>query len=299
MKKYIIILCILLVLIFICFIGYFVYSKNDNQTSIDTLKSKVNDEISYLNTTIIGMLNQFNNISFTNYQVVEKEVPTPDSSETSSGQQESGGEQGGSQQSQQGGSTGSNSNTVTAMEIVPNSILTNKNNAINWDMQKQTIEQIYETWTTILLDLSALNVNNDNLLKFHTTLDKTTTALEAQDKRLAISSLAELYGLLPLYLNEYSDDRTLIAIYATKSNVLFAYALMEYDDKSKEIKTYLDKAKNEFSYVVNNPIANNDKISNINKSYVELNEIEKDNSIKQKKIFYVHYKNLMQELEML
>lgn len=158
---------------------------------------------------------------------------------------------------------------------------------------------MYATWTSILLDLNQLEISSDHLLKFHTILDQATQAIEKKERKTAMTKISELYGLLPLYLENFSNDQNEIHLYKTKSNILYAYTLMEYNNKEKEIRQYLTNAKNEFSYLMNASIDNSLDVTSINKSYVLLNEIEKDFNIKEKKIFYIHYKNLMQELEVI
>lgn len=302
MKKYVITICILLGLLLSCFACYFVYSKYENTTTTETLKSKVDEEIKYLDNNIIKIINSFNNITYTNYKIVEQKVPSSDSSSSEDSKSSGGGGSGGSGSSsggQSGSSSGEEDNTITSISIASNGILTNKDNKVDWKQIKEEIEKMYGAWTTILIDLNALNVDNNQLLKFNNILDNLTQALEKEDKKISISRLAELYSLLPLYVKDYSNDRNMISIYNTKSNILFAYALMEYDNKDREVKDYITKAKKEFSYIVNNPVENSKSMSTINKAYVELNEMEKDNSIKERKIFYIHYKNLLQELSVI
>lgn len=290
MKKYVVTIIIVCIIIIVSFIGYYVYSKEDFNSQPNLLEDKAKEELSYLDTSIIAMLNSFNQISYANYKVVEKKLPNSSSEESSSS---------GSSEQEGGQDKKQSSNSITHMSSVPNSILNNQDKELNWENLKAEIEKMYATWTSILLDLNALEVKNENLLKFHTILDETTQAIEKKERKKAITKLAELYGLLPLYMEDYSSDEKEIHLYKTKSNVLYAYALIEYDGKEKEIKKYLSNAKNEFSYLMNISVDNSLDMISINKSYVLLNEIEKDFDIKEKKIFYIHYKNLMQELEVI
>ena len=158
---------------------------------------------------------------------------------------------------------------------------------------------MYSTWTTVLIDLNALNVNNTNLLKYNSTLDDITQALENEDKKTSMIKLADLYSLLVSYIKEYSSNNKLIQLLDTKSNILYAYSLAEYEDKWSEMKNYTDKAQNVYNNIINNELKNNDSTNNINKAYVLLNEISKSTSKKDKNIFYINYKNLMKELEII
>ena len=49
--------------------------------------------------------------------------------------------------------------------------------------------------------------------------------------------------------------------------------------------------------MLNNQVNNMNNIDEINKSYILINELEEDSNNKNKNVFYVNYRNLMQELE--
>ena len=87
-----------------------------------------------------------------------------------------------------------------------NSILSNNNDKVDWDLIKSDIETMYSSWTTVLMHLTTLNVNKDNLLKYNDTLGKIVDNLENEDKETALVNLADLYNLLTLYIQDFSDD---------------------------------------------------------------------------------------------
>ena len=80
MKKYVIIIIAVLLVVFG---GVYVYSTNKKTWSVgdfkpkddtSSLKSKADEEISYLARTVILLMNKFNNINYANYKVVEQSV---------------------------------------------------------------------------------------------------------------------------------------------------------------------------------------------------------------------------------
>lgn len=177
-----------------------------------------------------------------------------------------------------------------------NSILSNNNDKVDWDLIKSDIETMYSTWTTVLMDLTTLNVNKDNLLKYNDTLGKIVDNLENEDKETALVNLADLYNLLTLYIQDFSDDNNNKSLFIVKSNILYAYAYIETDDWDK-VNDYVSKAKTEFANIVNGQVNNVSKIDKINKAYILINEVEKNSNEKKKSVFYVNYINLIQELE--
>lgn len=105
MKKYAIIFFISIIIVLILFGGYYVYSVN-SQDTVANLKAKANEEIIYLGSEIISMMNKFNNITYANYKVVEETVTS--NQEEKQGSTSSSGNQG--SQSSSGNGTG-NSNS--------------------------------------------------------------------------------------------------------------------------------------------------------------------------------------------
>lgn len=301
MKKYIITIAVILGVMLIMFGSYYIYSNTSSQEDVDTLKSKVDEEIKYLDSVIVSIMNKFNNITYANYKIVEEKVTSQNQNQKNSSVKSIE-----SQEGQSGGNNKDNSqgnsieNTITNISMDYSSILVNSDNKkIEWNYIKKEIEKMYSTWTTVLIDLNALNVNNTNLLKYNSTLDDITQALENEDKKTSMIKLADLYSLLVSYIKEYSSNNRLIQLLDTKSNILYAYSLAEYEDKWSEMKNYTDKAQNVYNNIINNELKNNDSTNNINKAYVLLNEISKSTSKKDKNIFYINYKNLMKELEII
>ena len=191
---------------------------------------------------------------------------------------------------------GSQGNTINSSNVELNSILSNNNDKVDWDLVKSDIETMYSTWTTVLMDLTTLNVNKDNLLKYNDTLGKIVDNLENEDKETALVNLADLYNLLTLYIQDFSDDSNNKSLFVVKSNILYAYAYIETDDWDK-VNDYVSKAKTEFANIVNGQVYNVSKIDKINKAYILINEVEKNSNEKKKSVFYVNYINLIQELE--
>lgn len=189
-------------------------------------------------------------------------------------------------------------NPITNMTMKYSSILVNPNKKIDWNMIKKETEKMYHTWNTVLIDLNSLSINQDNLLKYTTILDNLTKAVQKEDKKQVLYRLAELYDLLVIYTKEYSNDNKRITLMDTRTNVLYAYTLIE-DDRWKDMQNYIKKAQNIYNNMMNNTLQNSGNNVNTNKAYVLLNELYKSTDTKEKDIFYINYKNLMREFDMI
>ncbi len=275
MKKYIITIVTLFAIILLSIGGYFLYSnaKTKESSSTTTLQAKSMSEINYLSTEIIEMMNGLNNISFSNFEIQNKTIEAESS-----------------------GNETASENSIDTSVMQFDNILTSDNNDINWKDLKGRVENMYSTWTTVLIDLTTLNVNRDNLLKYNSLLDDIVLEMEKEDKKQTLIKLADLYQLLAQYVNDVSQDSTVKSIFATKSNVLYAYAMVGNEDWNK-VREYVSTAKQEFSNNLTNPVENMANFDSMNKAYILLNELAEDSNREEEKIFYINYRSLIQELE--
>ena len=287
MKKYVISIIIFFIIILLAIGGYFMYSNimNNKSNDMKSLQEKSLAEIDFLDTSITSMMNGLNNISYNNYRIVSEEINVTNEQLGNSNES----------QSAEGSSTNEQS-SINSSNVTNNDILLGTNNNVNWDNLKSEIENMYDSWTTILIDLTTLNVNKENLLKFNSTLDQIVKDLDNEDKSASLVHIADLYNLLTLYMKDFAADREETKIYNVKSNILYAYSFVETDDWNT-VKNYIGNAKNEFSNILNNQVNNKNSIDEINKAYILINELEEDCNTQNKNVFYVNYRNLMQELE--
>lgn len=288
----------------------------------EDVKSKVSQELDYLDTKIAGMLNKLNNISLTNYTITSEEVSLtePKSGDSSSGNEQSGGgssqgEQMGSQGSTQGGSQGdsqgqsssqggsegqgsSKSDNITAMQMKAKTILNSDESHIDWNTIKTEVEILDEAWGVILLDLASLNVNNDDVLNFSATLNDCILSIKDEDKAKSLSNLAKLYSFIPKYESSISASNDKQIIKQTKSHIVNAYSVIEKDDWNGA-KNSLSQAEDTFKSITNDIdyIKNNE--FKVNKTYVLLKELQNSLSHEDKKLFYIKYKNLIESVNIL
>lgn len=301
MKKYIITIITLFLIIVIAIVGYFVYGniKESKANSSDMLTEKVISEIEYLGDNIIYIMNELNNISYTNYKIVSEEIEDSSSDENSSSSGSNSGQggsesSGGQSSSEQGDSDKKSSITTTNMSNANSILNDDSTDKTNWNNVNMKVQDMYSAWTTIMIDLSSLNVNKDDLLKFNSTLDKISSSLEQKDKENALLNCSDLYSLLSKYVNDFSEENS--KIYNVRSNILYSYSEIERDNWEEAVN-YIKKADENFASILNNQINNIDKIDIINKAYVLLNELQEDCNSKDRKVFLINYSNLMQELQ--
>ncbi len=152
------------------------------------LEEKISAELSYLDTKLVAMLNKINGISYENYAIKADEITTESQSGGGSGESQSSSgsssnEEGGQSNSSSEGTSSQNSSSESGSgkdskssvkySMEGNEILL-KNRTPDWNTVKAEIEKLYCSWSTIMLDLYKVNINNQDILSFNTDLDDAT-----------------------------------------------------------------------------------------------------------------------------
>lgn len=290
--------------------------KSENEK--ESLEEKVNTEISYIDSELVAIVNALNNIDYAKYKVVEQETEgtnkSSNNSESGSSKQESEGEKtqesgGGSEESKQQGSssdgssktekenaTSSSSNKVFSMQA--NNVLGKQESDINWSQLKNKIENLYTTWTTVSADLKKIGVSDEELNKFSNKIDFVAYAIKSENKEETMNNVIELYEYLPKFVEVYAKDGKEKNVLYSKYNLLVCY---KYADSEKwdELQSSLSDLKMSFSNISNQKDKYKGKDINISNAFVIINEMNNTINIKEKDIFFVKYKNLMQELNII
>lgn len=300
-KRYFILFLCTIIIITIVFTTVIVFSNTNTNSEND----KVQEEISYIETKILGMINSLNNIPFSNSILLEQnsikgQSKSQNNQESSSGQSQSSGEEGSSSDSSSSGgassrsSQNSQSEEYTKYSVSIENILIGLDEEIDWNYLKDTVEILYTSWPTIMIDLHNINIKNEDILLFSNELDTLIVNIENEDKRATANSLAILYSYLPIYFSQFSEDSNKINTYYTKSYIINSYVLLE-DDKWDDMQNEITKAQEYFGLIINS-INQNISQNNISKSYILLNEMNNAIKLKDEKLYYLKYKNVMESL---
>jgi len=85
-------------------------------------------------------------------------------------------------------------------------------------------------------------------------------------------------------------------LYKTKSHILNACAAIEKDD-FEQVKNELSNAEQSFLPILNNISAEEKNQSALNKIYILIKELQNSIDNRDKDIFYIKYKNIIQEIK--
>ena len=287
-----------------------VVTVNNKKTN---LNEKIISEIDYLDKTMIVMVNKLNNLQTsdeihakrTSVEISSQNNIMTDSSKSgeegnsnSKGSKMGGTDSSGNSGSEQGaGNTGDSSTSTEKYQIQNNAVLLRNTSDIDWNELQNQAENLYKSWTTITLDLNTMNVTSDDILAYNTNLDNLMISLKKKNKVNSAICLANMYSLIPKYTNEISNDTAKSKLENVKSNIIFAYSIVE-TNRWDDVLKLLGQAETDLTELM----TMKENLSairkpKINKAYVLLKELIKSSNDKNVDIFYLKYINLMEELD--
>lgn len=307
---------LIIVIIVLSLTIYTSATKNNEQDQ----KEKVTAEIKFLESKLVNLLNSLNNIEFENYKVSigelseeSKEKKYSESSGISSGGSggssgsSSGGQSGGSDSgsggqsgggskgdSSSGGGETNNTDTNKKFELTASGVL-NNNEEINWDNIKSEVEILYSSIPTLTLDLYQLNLNQEDILSFNKEFDNLAINVKNENKEQSINQLSKLYEYIPKFAKNSINEEWKRNVLEVKSNIFKAYKNLESENWD-EISKNITEAINIYSRLLTDTNIDSGKQYLINKGYIIINELQNTITLKEKEIFLIKYKNLLEEL---
>ena len=309
MKKYqkiayIFLVIFVLSIVFILFKSYADINKNEDE------KEKTETEIQRIELSFVNMFNELNNIKFENYRINTSQInkedlkdnssssaseTIPSSGGSSSSESSSSGDQGESQKENGSSQSSEESKENQNYEMKLSGVLTN-NSDINWENLKNEVEILYSAIPSLTIDLYKININKEKITNFNQEYDNLMKAIKEENKQNALDALANLYNYLPDFIENSTDDTNEKILIKTKNNVFKAYSLLDKNDWNA-ITENVNLANQEFTKMLTNSQSSNKNQYIINKAYVQINELQNSTKTKEKEIFLIKYKNLLEELE--
>lgn len=289
------------IFIIICTLTMTGCTKEDNNKK--ELKRKVGEELNYLDTHIISLINDLNNISLENYKVSSERVEMQEESQKLStgsvgGEEKTTTQKEGQQSSGQSESGKNSESNINTTKMEPNAILASNKEEIDWERIKYEIESLNEAWTVILLDLYSLNVNNDDVVAFSTAIDSTIISIKNENKQDSLINLAKLYSYIPIYEKGISAENNIQNVKQTKSFLINAYSVVEQGNWY-EVQTNINECEKTFKNVVNDIEFASKNEYKVNKTYVLIKELQNSLDLQDKEVFYIKYKSLLESVNTL
>ena len=288
-----------LIILFSVLILIILAGCENNEKENNLLKEKTLNEIKYLDSKIVGMLNNINNISYQNYKVSTEEIELDKSSGESGEQTATSQVQGQKDKGEQGETQGESkeTQTINKSEMSYSSILNTNGTQPNWDLIKSDIEVLHSTWNTIIMDLNLAEVSSESITNFDKELDNTTIAIKNENKSESIGGLARMYSFIPTFI-EGSNKEDNTNIESVKMHVLNAYSFAETENW-ESMANEIVQAVSKFDTFKQNKNEKEKNSFNLRKAEITLRELQASVDLHDKDVFYIKYRNAIEQLSML
>ena len=304
MKKYKKIAYVFLIII-VSILSVTIYA-NASKEDRESKKEKNFSEVEFLETKLLNLANEINNIETRNYNISTTEISTQaedqKDSESSGQNQEGGNSQGGdsnsgTKTSSSNKSSDSQSKSSQKFDLVEKGILTSSED-VNWKDIKNEIEILYSSIPTITLDLYQLNTNKEDILNFNKEFDNLTMVVKEEKKEETLSELSKLYDYIPKFMENSTDDELYKVVTEAKANILKAYSKL--DSKNwQEISNDIKQAIDIYSKLLTDTNIDQSKQYTISKVYIMINELQNAIQMQDESIFLIKYKNIIEEMNTL
>lgn len=294
MKKfYFLIYIVFIILVFIS--GFYLYSVKSKKSSQNEISEKVLSEISFLEKKFVDMFNDLNNITFENYSIKMTEIDQKESEkndEKSSSDKSRNEDKNKSEESEKINENEKNSK----YEMVRSGILTDEKKNIDWSKIKNDVEDIYKLLYPLTLDLYKTDVNYQDIINFNNEYDNLTVLVKEENKQAVLDELSVLYDYIPGFVDKCTEDEKEKSIIKIKNYVLKAYSVLDKDEW-KNISDNINDATNETAKLLTD-VNNQENINqySLNRMYIILNEMQNSVELKDKQVFLIKYKNILEDL---
>ncbi len=174
-----------------------------------------------------------------------------------------------------------------------NSDQSNEEVTLNWEEITKTVNKINETLDTIILDLSEIEISNDDLINFRNQINNLSISVTNQDKATFLQETAILYSLLPTFLEKYSNNNE-ISIMQLKSLAVTSFIYSDLLDW-ENAKNTIASAETKYKEMMDDVNYMREYSYNLNKVYVLLEEFKTVIDAEQNSLSKIKYINFIEK----
>ncbi len=309
MKKNVIIILVSIIVVILVLSSLVVFASTGKQEL--TLEEKVTQEIKYIDNYLVSMLGDFNGLHIGSFLKEDNSSEwqfdsAQDNSKSQSNNETENGESNSSNNSEKSSKNQEESqsrdhliNSKPNSKETQNGVLANQGKyETQWETIQTQIENLYQTWNTISIDLNSLNVDGKSILAFNDFLNTSTQYIKKKDKAATMKEISKLYQLLPKYNADYKPNSKETNVLEIKNAVVAAYVYVTNDDW-ETAKKQLSGAVVQFTSLLNSVGQNFQNQTLVNQCYILVNELNKAIGLQDKEIFFIQYQNLMGKMDII
>lgn len=291
MKKTITIIIITVLAIIAILSSLVVYANSQDDSN--QLSDKVTQELMYLNQYFVTMLGDFNGLSIGDNRLQETEPKIQTNINTNLSDQAD------TNTNQSNDNLQQRSKVEEKTDTVQNGILKNDGKYdTKWEKVQTEIEQIYQVWNTVSIDLYSLNIDNTLIVSFNDSLNNATQAIKNKDKASAVDAVTQMNEKILEYKKRCGQDEREKEILTIQHDAVASYADVT-NDRWDNANAKLADSEKRFSNLLNTLTDDYTNQATMSQCYILINELKKAVGLKDKEIFFIEYRNLMSKMEIL
>lgn len=169
-----------------------------------------------------------------------------------------------------------------------------KDDTIEWNKIFDDEERINNVLETIVLDLTEIDVSNDEILKFSNEINNLLAATTAESEDELLARLNNLYALIPNYMKKVGASKSTIQDKELKSIILASYSLANAENWS-EAKVMIQSAVDKYNTMMDDIEYMQENAYKLNKTYILLGEVKNAIDSENMKIVNLKFVNFIEK----
>lgn len=170
-----------------------------------------------------------------------------------------------------------------------------KNDVIDWDSILKDEKKLNDSLDSILIDLSQVNIENNDLVQFSNKLNNLLIFTSEKKEVEVINELSNIYLLLPNFMEKYSENKNEINKKRLKSLILSSYAIS--NSKSwEDAKGSIQNVENKYAEMMNDVDYMKENSYNLNKVYILIQELKSAINLENINLVNLKYISLIENI---
>lgn len=166
---------------------------------------------------------------------------------------------------------------------------------LEWNSIQNDAKKINNVVDTMLLDLSELDIPNEDIVVFTRELGNLIMLISDEDDKMMIDKLNYLYSLIPKYMAKYEDNKNKTSKKELKSTILSSYSFANMEEWT-EAKNFIQSTEDKYKGMMNDVDYMKENAYNLNKIYVLIEELKNAISTENVELVKVKYISLIEEV---
>lgn len=171
-----------------------------------------------------------------------------------------------------------------------------KDDALDWQAIFEDEESINNVLETIVLDLTEIDVSNDEILKFSSEINNLLLATATENEDELFTRLNNLYALIPNYISKVGANKNKVQDKELNSIILASYSLANAENW-EEAKSMMQSAIDKYNGMMNDVEYMQENSYKLNKTYILLGELKNAIDLENIKIVNLKFVNFTEKIE--